>query len=449
MIKRMQLTVLSFFLTFGLFAQKFHFELTQLRTKEAMKKYASHPNVYKLELLEIDTDVYDTIQVENPRYKELTTALNEKKESLINAKSSYSKSIKKQKWKNEIYENINSFKSQGGNFKKKKHFLIDAQSYADSLGLDWFIYPKSFSEKLEYKKMQLEKTLNNHLKQYTNELFRQVGESRVFDDSSYLRDIKEFEKLLSITPQTIDKLEKSNVTGKRTALLVTGKVDISSLSGTYHYMIYDDIVVFEEPFDQYAQNEVVNKNDIQRRNYTRYTTFLGDMMVNDKTGEKYLTSSRFLADYGVDTLLLSIEKDVKGYGYKLVNIEGNMYIDTGNNKLFITPDILENLSKDYINGVSKSVDEFERLKPQYVALMEKLQNHYAAFQNLNMTTQRRATWKREYQKGIDMLERMKSFKGRQGDSYLDFQKHFKGSDAHTKFVDFQIVVKNTRRKLGM
>lgn len=450
MTKRMQLTVLSSFLTFGLFAQEFHFELTPLRTKEAMKKYASHPTVYKLETSKVETVKYDTIQVENPRYKELTATINEKKESLVQAKSSYANSNKEQNWKNTIYENINSFKSQSGSFKKKKQLLIDAQSYVDSLGLNWFVYPKSFSQKIEYKKMRLENTLNKHLTQYTNELFRHVGESRAFDDSSYQRDIRELERLLSITPKTLDSLQKSESTGKRSALLITGQVDdISTLNGNFHYVTYDDIVVFEKAFDQYAQNEVVDKNDIQVRNYSRYTNFLGDLMVNDETGEQYLTSSRFLADYGVDNLLLSIEKDVKSFGYELVNIEGDMYIDTGKRKLFVTTDIFENLSKSYIDEVRKSVDEFERLKPQYVALMEKLQNHYAAFKNFNMTTQRRATWKRDCQKGIDMLERMKSFKGRQGDSYLDFQKHFKGGDAHTKFVDFQLVVMNTRRKLGM
>lgn len=302
MTKRIQLTVLLSLVTFGVFAQS-HFELSSVRTKEVMKSFDSHPTVYKLSNSELNTTAYDTIKVENPRYMELTTAIEDKRKALLNAQANFEKSNKTQGWKNRIYENINAFKSQSGSFKKKKQLLIDAQSYADSLELNWFIYPQSFSEKIEYKKMRMESSLDRHLTQYTNELFRHVGESRDFDDSTFQRDIKELESLLSSTPKTTDKLQESNTSGKRSALLVIGKIDdISSLSGTFHYTSYNDIVVFEEDFDKYEKNEVVNKNNIWVGGYTKHTTTLGDLMVNEDTGEQYLAPSSFLFDYGLNTM---------------------------------------------------------------------------------------------------------------------------------------------------
>ncbi|GAK99685.1 hypothetical protein JCM19314_3730 [Nonlabens ulvanivorans] len=290
------------FVSFALFAQS-HYELTPTRTKEAMVKETYQPKIYKLENVGIKTVRYDTVQVKNPRYIELTEAIEDKRKAMIDARTKFEKSNKVQTWKNGIYQNINAFKSQSGSFKKKKQLLIDAQSFADSLGLNWFIYPRSFSEKIEHKKMRVEGSLDRHLTQYSNELFRQVGESRDFDDSSYRRDIKELENLLSSTPNTTDKLQESSTTGKRSALLVNGKIeDISSLSGTFHYTSYNDIVVFEEDFDKYAKNEVVNKNDIWVGGYSKHTITLGDLMVNDDTGEQYLAPSGFLFNYGVDTM---------------------------------------------------------------------------------------------------------------------------------------------------
>ncbi len=450
MTKQIQLTILSTLLTFCVFGQDFHFEITTIRTKEAMKKYSSHPTIYKIDSSDVSTVIYDTVEIENPRYGELASAIKKKKESLIKAKSNYNKNNKEQSFKNEIFENINAFKAQSGSFKKKKQFLIDAQSFADSLGLKWFIYPKTFGEKISYKQMRLEGTLSKHLTQYTNELFRHVGESRPFDDTYIKRKISEYERQLSTTPKMIKKLKQSEKTGKRSALVVTGKIDdISTINGRFHYVNYDEIVVFVEAFDEYAQNEVVYKNGIRGLDFKKYITSYGVLMVNDETGEQYLTPSSFLSDYGVDTFITNIENDIKGFGYKLVNIEGDMYIDTGKRKLFLTKDIYDNLSKSYIDAVGNSVNEFVRLKPQIVALTEKLQNHYLAFRNLNMTTNRRAIWKSDCQKGIDKLKKIDAFKGRQGDAYLEFSKHFKGSDAHTKFVDFQLVVMNTKKKLGM
>ncbi len=450
MKKALQSTLLLFFISMNIFAQKHSYELKPEHTLSVKKVYNSVPTVYRLTIKDVEVSKYDSVNKINDEYSKLLTSIETMEQNLELNQKEYLEKVSDFNVKQSIISNIQSFKTENGSFKKRKLFLIEAQKLSDSLKLGYLIHPKkstSFSEKLEYKSLRIEGKLDMYLSKIEGDIARYNRKpSRPYSPDAEAK-INQLKKLLEKTPKQVKTLILSNdKTSKKALVLETEVKDIATLSGVFYYT-NKDYVILTQDYKNYVQGEVIDSKDISNE-LLKHTVQRGTIITNRDTNEQYMAYPRLLTDYGIDMAIVDTENSLKKMGYKTSYIKGLLYFDTPKSRLMLTPDIYENLNTTYINQLSNSVSVFESSIPKSKTLVTKLANHFSSYTKGTMTKARLETWKKDCKAAITLQDKIDNLKGRDMDNLYNFQKHINIGSIEA-YTEFEQVLNGSRRVLGI
>jgi hypothetical protein len=452
-MNRLKAIIVLCTLSISAYSQSKEYKITPEQSKQTVVKYQNAFSVYDASLSSIEVPRYDTIQVERHEYKELLKDIKILEKDSVTSYDEYNSKIAEYNEIISIVTKIDEFQNSDARFKVKKLFLKDAQTIAKKYKFNYFIYAdKSINraKSVDFFSLKLDKVaLNNHLNKVKDNVSRRVR--KPIQPSSY-----NYSKLTNARKalQGMERYEyelKQNGTYSNEGIMLFDKIeDLTQISGTFK--VIGEYYIMGSTQDGYVQNQLVERSVIENNGLKKYTKYRAESLMKDEgTGKLLFGTSSFLYNCGTEVTLIKFIQKLNKLGYKTEQDGDDIFILTSESKLTLTSDIYKNVeagNTNYINKISVSVAQYNKLLNRAIPLTDKLVKHFKAYQSATLTTNRFNTWKNELKTAQNILASMDKLAGRDKDNLYNYQKHI-STKRLQKHNDFWEVLKGSETILGM
>jgi len=467
---RNTILILIIFINLKSLAQKKEFSLNSGKSIELRKTFGvSFPNVYLLTEKEFSLKKFDTIKTLTKEYIEKQKKEESIKKDSLNQFFEYSNLKKEYINLVSIKQNIDNFLNSNKRYKDKKQYLIDAQVSSDSLNKykdvlykavrTWYIHRAKVefiyadkninsNKRSEYKQLKFNKNeFTEHLTQISKRIeslrkpsfnFKRPQSNSSISYSTkkeekYNYELKEKEEIKSLGYQ-----------------IIKPQIDFTKLNGDYKLLYKSESLVGNLDKNQLLLIE--NLRDINKSENELKSIYNSYIFQDINTNQIYFSKDKTVIDnYSISKELKTVYKKLKEKGFITKQIESNTYIIISNKKIRISENevLLNKIQQndyEYINKVSKSIDEFNSKVKLSKPLIIKLNNNIRAYKSGTLTYERLNSWKNENKKGKQIVNQFKKiieiFE-------VDYLHHYLSSESIQTKTDLQNSVLASDIILGM
>lgn len=439
---RKTILILIIFINLKSLAQKKEFSLNSEKSIELRKTFGvSFPNVYLLTEKEFSLKKFDTIKTLTKEYIEKQKKEASIKKDSLNQLFEYSNLKKEYENLASIKQNIDNFLNSNKRYKDKKQYLINAQVSSDSLNKykdvlykavrTWYIH----RAKVEF--IYADKKVNSNKRSEFNQLKFNKNEftEHLTQISKRIESLREpsfnFKRIqsnssISYSPKKEEKYNyKLKVKEEIKTLgyqIIKPQIDFSQLNGEFK-LLYGS----EDLIGNLESNQILllkNLKNINKSKNNLKSIYNSYVFENIKTKELYFSKDKtVIENYSISGDIKFVNNKLKEKGFLTKQIGSENYILYQNKKIRINKSIIKNISENnfnYLNKISKSIDEFNNLANLSEPLTVKLNNKINAYRNGTLTKEKLKVWETECKKGQGIIERFKKIYEVEKYYFVDF-----------------------------
>ena len=232
--------------------------------------------------------------------------------------------------------------------------------------------------------------------------------------------------------------------------IIKPQIDFTKLNGDYKLLYKSESLVGNLDKNQLLLIE--NLRDINKSENELKSIYNSYIFQDINTNQIYFSKDKTVIDnYSISKELKTVYKKLKEKGFITKQIESNTYIIISNKKIRISENevLLNKIQQndyEYINKVSKSIDEFNSKVKLSKPLIIKLNNNIRAYKSGTLTYERLNSWKNENKKGKQIVNQFKKiieiFE-------VDYLHHYLSSESIQTKTDLQNSVLASDIILGM
>lgn len=434
--------IIIIFINFNSLAQQKEFSLNKEKSIELRKTFGiSFPSVYLLTEKEFSLKKFDTIKTLTKEYIEKQKKEEGIKKDSLNQFLEYSNLKKEYINLVSIKQNLDNFLSSNKRYKNKKQFLINAQNISDSLKTyKSYLYksvPSWYIRTAKKNVIYADKNINSSQKRDFNEIKSDKNEftEHITQISKRIESLREpsfnFRRTKSYSSinYSAKKIEKYNYELKEKSIIkISGfqitkpEIEFSQLNGNYKliYNTEDLVGNFDNNQILLVENlKTINKSENQLKNI--YNSYVFE---NVETKEIYYSKDKtVIENYSISGDIQLVNNKLKEKGFITKQIGSENYVIYQNKKIRINKSILKNISENnfnYLNKISKSIDEFNNLAKMSEPLTVKLNNKINSYRSGTLTKEKLKIWEIECKKGQGIIEKFKNIYEVEKYYFVDF-----------------------------